>query len=156
MLQPLAKVLETYTVFWLKWSVHDLVLVTPPPPLFKVASNTRPCSKLGGTTLNGGRRGVSILSHRPVTSSDLKQDRLFFCESVSTFLQLVVAFNTPTIFFLEFLILAMMYTQLARDIMCGNPFYFLILNHHISVSIRKSAKCGHYTRAEQECCIVTD
>ena len=31
MLQPLAKVLETYTVFWLKWSVHDLVLVTPPP-----------------------------------------------------------------------------------------------------------------------------
>ena len=78
------------TVFWLKWPVHDLVLVTPPPPLFKVASNTRPCSKLGGTTLNGGRRGVTILSHRPVTRSDLKQDRLFFCESVSTFLQLVV------------------------------------------------------------------
>ena len=41
--------------------------------------------------MNGGRRGVSILSHRPVTSSDLKQDRLFFRESVSTFLQLVVA-----------------------------------------------------------------
>ena len=39
----------------------------------------------------GGRRGVTILSHRPVTSSDLKQDRLFFRESVSTFLQLVVA-----------------------------------------------------------------
>ena len=36
------------------------------------------------------RRGVTILSHRPVTSSDLKQDRLFFRESVSTFLQLVV------------------------------------------------------------------
>ena len=35
--------------------------------------------------------GGSILSHRPVTSSDLKQDRLFFRESVSTFLQLVVA-----------------------------------------------------------------
>ena len=41
--------------------------------------------------MNGGRREVSILSHRPVTSSDLKQDRLFFRESVSTFLQLVVA-----------------------------------------------------------------
>ena len=41
--------------------------------------------------MNGGRRGVSILSHRPVTSSDLKQDRLFFRESVSTFLQVVVA-----------------------------------------------------------------
>ena len=40
--------------------------------------------------MNGGRRGVSILSHRPVTSSELKQDRLFFRESVSTFLLLVV------------------------------------------------------------------
>ena len=39
----------------------------------------------------GGRREVSILSHRPVTSSDVKQERLFFRESVSTFLQLVVA-----------------------------------------------------------------
>ena len=39
----------------------------------------------------GGRGEVSILSHRPVTSGDLKQDRLFFRESVSTFLQLVVA-----------------------------------------------------------------
>ena len=85
----LQKYLRHRTVFWVKWPVHDLVLVTPPPPLFKVASNTRPCSKLGGTTLNGGRREVSILSHRPVTSSDLRQDRLFFRESVSTFLQLV-------------------------------------------------------------------
>ena len=79
------------TVFWLKWAVHDLVLVIPPPPLFKVASNTGPGSRLGGPTLNGGSGEVSILSHRPVTSSDLKQDRLFFRESVSTFLQLVVA-----------------------------------------------------------------
>ena len=39
----------------------------------------------------GGGGGVTILSHRPVTSSDLKQGRLFFRESVSTFLQLVVA-----------------------------------------------------------------
>ena len=38
----------------------------------------------------GGRREVSILSHRPVTSSDSKQEWLFFRESVSTFLQLVV------------------------------------------------------------------
>ena len=87
----LQKYLRHSTIFWLKWPVHDLVLVTSPPPLFKVASNTRPCSKLGGTTLSGGRGEVSILSHRPVTSSDLKQDRLSFCESVSTFLQLIVA-----------------------------------------------------------------
>ena len=41
-----------------------------------------------------GRREVSIISHRPVTSSDLKHERLFyFCESVSTFLQLVEVFS---------------------------------------------------------------
>ena len=45
------------TVFWLKWPVHDLVLVIPLPPLMKVASNTRPYSKLGGTTLNGRKEG---------------------------------------------------------------------------------------------------
>ena len=40
----------------------------------------------------GGRREVSIISHRPVTRSDLKQERSFFRGSVSTFLQLAVAF----------------------------------------------------------------
>ena len=46
------------TVFsHLKWPVHDLVIMTPPPPLIKVARNTRPCSKLGGTTLNGREEG---------------------------------------------------------------------------------------------------
>ena len=39
----------------------------------------------------GGRREVSIISHRPVTRSDLKQERSFFLRSVSLFLQLVVA-----------------------------------------------------------------
>ena len=39
----------------------------------------------------GGRREVSIISYRPVTRSDLKQERSFFRGSVSTFLQLVVA-----------------------------------------------------------------
>ena len=39
----------------------------------------------------GGRREVSIISHRPVTRSDLKQERSFFRGSVSVFLQLVVA-----------------------------------------------------------------
>ena len=38
----------------------------------------------------GGRREVSVISHRPVTSSDLKHERLFFLGSVSTFLQLVL------------------------------------------------------------------
>ena len=39
-----------------------------------------------------GRREVSIISHRPVIRSDLKQERSFFLGSVLTFLQLVVAF----------------------------------------------------------------
>ena len=39
----------------------------------------------------GGRREVSIISHRPLNRSDLKQERSFFRGSVSTFLQLVVA-----------------------------------------------------------------
>ena len=39
------------------WPVHDLVLVISPPPLIKVSSNTRPYSKLGGTTLNGRKEG---------------------------------------------------------------------------------------------------
>ena len=58
MLQPVAKVVETlYTVFWHKWPVHDLVLVIPPPSLIKVASSTRPYSKLGGTALSGREEG---------------------------------------------------------------------------------------------------
>ena len=40
----------------------------------------------------GGSREVSIISHRPVISNDLKQERSFYRGSVSTFLQLVVAF----------------------------------------------------------------
>ena len=39
----------------------------------------------------GGRGEVSIIFYRPVTRSDLKQERSFFRGSVSTFLQLVVA-----------------------------------------------------------------
>ena len=38
----------------------------------------------------GGRREVSVISHKPVTSSGLKYERLFFRGSVSPFLQLVV------------------------------------------------------------------
>ena len=51
------KYLRHCTLFWHKWPVHDLVLVIPPPALIKVASNTRPYSKLRGTTLNGREEG---------------------------------------------------------------------------------------------------
>ena len=39
----------------------------------------------------GGRREVSIIFYKPVTRSDLKQERSFFRGSVSTFSQPVVA-----------------------------------------------------------------
>ena len=44
----------------------------------------------------GGRRELSIIFYRPVTKSDLKQERSFFRGSVSSFLQLVVAFAPPS------------------------------------------------------------
>ena len=46
----------------------------------------------------GGRREASNVSHGPVTSNDMKHKRLSFCESVSTFLQLVVAYSSRFIF----------------------------------------------------------
>ena len=85
-------------LFWLDWPVYDLVLVIPPPPLIKVASNTRPCSKLEGTTLNGGKEEVSIISHRPVTNSGWKVERPVLRRSVSTCLQLVVALHLGDLF----------------------------------------------------------
>ena len=45
----------------------------------------------------GGRREISIIFYRPVTRSDLKQERSFFRGSVSSFLQLVVAANVPVL-----------------------------------------------------------
>ena len=80
------------TVFWHKWPVHDLVLLIPPPPPIKVASNKGHTQNLEEQLWMGGRREVSIISHRPMTRSDLNQERSFFRGSVSTFLQLVVAF----------------------------------------------------------------
>ena len=69
----LQKYLTRRPLFWLRWPVHDLVLVISPPSLVKVASNTRPCLKLGGITLNGGEGGVECyIFHLRVTSGDLK------------------------------------------------------------------------------------
>ena len=78
-------------LIWLEWSFYDLVFAMPSPPLFKVVSNTKPCSKLGGTTLNGWKEEVSIISHRRVTSSGLKKERPVLCRSVLSVFQLVVA-----------------------------------------------------------------
>ena len=46
----------------------------------------------------GGGREVSIISHRPVTSTDLKQKWCFFRRNVSPVLQLVVASDSQGTF----------------------------------------------------------
>ena len=60
-LQPVAKVLETVAQRASPTNGSWSCARDPPPPLFKVASNTRQCSKLGGTTLNGGEEEGGLL-----------------------------------------------------------------------------------------------
>ena len=91
MRQPVQKYLRQCTVFWHKWPVHDLVLVIPPPPLIKVASNTRPYSKLGGTTLNGREEGGQYYISQTCDKERFEARKSLFLGTVSTFLQLVVA-----------------------------------------------------------------
>ena len=67
------------------------MLVIPPPPLIKVASNTRPGSKLGGTTLNGREKGGQYYISQTCDQEGFEARKVVFCESVSTFLQLVAA-----------------------------------------------------------------
>ena len=56
---------------------------------FRTAAILKRANKIK-TTNGRTETEVSIISHRPVTRSDLKQERSFFRGSVSTFLQLVV------------------------------------------------------------------
>ena len=69
-----------------------LCLWSPLHPLSKLLAIQDHAQNLEEQLWMGGRREVSVISHRPVTSSDLKHERLFFCGSVSTVLQLVLAF----------------------------------------------------------------
>ena len=95
MRQPVAKVLGTLYRILASMAFHDLLLVIPPPPFIKVSRITIQdhAQNWEKTTLNGrAGREVSIISHRPVTSSDLKQERSCFRRSVLSFsLQLVVS-----------------------------------------------------------------
>ena len=71
----LQRYLRHCTELWLKWPVHDLVLVTPLHPLSKLlAIQDHAQTWRNNFEWKGG----------PVTSSYLKHERLFFHESVST------------------------------------------------------------------------
>ena len=71
------KYLRHCTVFWLKWPVHDLLLVIPAP-----STPYQSCQQYK-TMLKTWRNNFE--SHRPVTSTDLKQERSFFRQTVSIF-----------------------------------------------------------------------
>ena len=86
----LQKYLRHCTVFWHKWPVHDLVLVIPPPPLIKVASNTRPYSKRGGTTLNWREEGGQYYILQTCDQERFEARKVVFPWECSSFLQLVV------------------------------------------------------------------
>ena len=68
-----------------------LCLWYPLHPLSKLLAIQDHAQNLEEQLWMGGRREVSIISHRPMTRRDLKQETLFFRGSVPTFLQLVVA-----------------------------------------------------------------
>ena len=85
----LLKYLRHCTVFGINGLSMILCLWSPSTPYQRCWQYHD--SKLEGTTLNGGGGGGgSIISHRPVTSSDWSKKGWFFCRSASTFLQLVV------------------------------------------------------------------
>ena len=67
-----------------------LCLWSPLHPLAKLLTTQDHAQNLEEQLWMGGRRKVSVISHRHVTSSDLKHERCFFRGSVSTCLQLVV------------------------------------------------------------------
>ena len=69
------------------------MLVIPPPPLIKVASNTRPYSKPGGTTLNGREEGGQYYILQTCDQERFEARKIVFSWVVSTFLQLVIASN---------------------------------------------------------------
>ena len=68
-----------------------LCLWSPLHPLSKLLAIQDHTQNLEEQLWMGGRREVSIIFYRPVTRSDLKQERSFFRGSVSSFLQLFVA-----------------------------------------------------------------
>ena len=84
---------DTVLYFALNGLSMILCLWSPLHPLSKLLAIQDHAQNLEEQLWMGGRREVSVSSHRPVTSCDLKQERSFFRRSVSTFLQLVVALD---------------------------------------------------------------
>ena len=82
---------DTVPYFGINGLSMILCLWSPLHPLSNLLAIQDHTQNLEEQLWMGGRREVSIISHRPVTRSDLQREsRLFFRGSVSTFLLLVV------------------------------------------------------------------
>ena len=82
---------DTVPYFGINGLFMILCLWPPLHPLSKLLAIQDHTQNLEEQLWMGERREVSIIFHRPVTRSDLRWERSFFCGSVSSFLQLVVA-----------------------------------------------------------------
>ena len=85
---------DTVPYFGINGLSMILCLWSPLHPLSKLLAIQDHAQNLEEQLWMGGRREVSIISHTPVTRSDLKQEWSFFRGTVSTFLHLVVE-NPP-------------------------------------------------------------
>ena len=101
--------------FQVKWPFH--VPVISPPPLVKVVSNTRPCSKLGVTTLSGRKKCV--------TSSDLKEKGRFSSVSGYFYNRLYYVFR----------VLKLPYILKESFFQCFHYFFFHFTLHYITISL---------------------
>ena len=91
-LQSITKVLEsTVPYFGLNGLPMILCLWSLLLPFSKLQAIQDDAQNLEDQLWMGGRRDLSIILHRSVTTRDLKKERAVFRLSVSTFLQLVVA-----------------------------------------------------------------
>ena len=82
---------DTVPYFGINGLSMILSLWSPLHPISKLLAIQEHTQNLEEQLWMGGRREVSIISHRPMTRNDLKQKRSCFRGSVPTFLQLVVA-----------------------------------------------------------------
>ena len=80
---------DTVPYFGINGLSMILCLWSPLHPLSKLLALQDHTQNLEEQLWMGGRREISIIFYRPVTRSDLKQERSFFRGSVSSFLQLV-------------------------------------------------------------------
>ena len=85
---------DTVPYFGINGLSMILCLWSPLHPLSKLLAIQDHAQNLEEQLWMGGRGEVSIISHTPVTRSDLKQEWSFFRGTVSTFLHLVVE-NPP-------------------------------------------------------------